>query len=252
MVVITVFAVCLGILGVAVLWLSVRSRGVIVSRLLQEVGVAVLAASLLTGGGMLITQWLNEESTSEATRRDNARFIREAVLSNAETLPFAGMDLSGRVIGGLELKGANLFGSNLNKADLSWADLSCQGDIAWTEAVPEHRLVPCSDLGRISAPGVESVGTNFEGSSFHSADLRGGSLRSATLSHALSTKADFSGADLRLIKAKWANFAGADFSNADLSGSDIENSSFSGICYNENTRWPQGFTPPGSPFCQKE
>lgn len=252
MVVIIAFAVGLGILGVAVLWLSIRSRGVIVSRLLQEVGVAVLAASLLTGGGMLITQWLNEESTSEATRRDNARFIREAVLANAENLPFSGMDLSRRVIGGLELKGANLFGSNLNKADLSWADLSCRGDIAWPDAVPEHRVVPCADLGRISAPGIVSVGTNFEGSSLHSADLRGGSLRSATLSHTLSTEANFSGADLRLMKAKWANFAGADFSSADLSGSDLENSSFSGICFDENTRWPQGFTPPGSPSCQKD
>ncbi|MBD1593876.1 pentapeptide repeat-containing protein [Pseudarthrobacter polychromogenes] len=51
------------------------------------------------------------------------------------------------------------------------------------------------------------------------------------------------------VTAEWANFSGADFSSADLSGSSLENSSFSGVCYNEDTRWPQGFTPPPSPSC---
>jgi uncharacterized protein YjbI with pentapeptide repeats len=43
-----------------------------------------------------------------------------------------------------------------------------------------------------------------------------------------------------------ANLYGADLTGADLSGAYLTDAILEGITYDENTKWPAGFTPPPS------
>ncbi|WP_179274602.1 MULTISPECIES: pentapeptide repeat-containing protein [unclassified Rhodococcus (in: high G+C Gram-positive bacteria)] len=55
----------------------------------------------------------------------------------------------------------------------------------------------------------------------------------------------FAGADLKGASFRFANFAGADLSLA----VNLEQADLTGIYYNRDTSWPEGFTPPPSAYC---
>lgn len=52
--------------------------------------------------------------------------------------------------------------------------------------------------------------------------------------------ADLSGADL-----SGADLVDADLTGADLTGADLEGPDLTDATWDEDTRWPEGFTPPG-------
>jgi uncharacterized protein YjbI with pentapeptide repeats len=84
------------------------------------------------------------------------------------------------------------------------------------------------------------------------ADLSRAVLRGADLSRADLGNTDLRGADLRSTTLRGADLAGADLRNADLTRADlrdadyIRNADLTGVCHDDRTTWPTGFTPPSS------
>jgi uncharacterized protein YjbI with pentapeptide repeats len=236
--------------GVAALVVSVLVKRERANRILESAGVAVLTASLLTGGAMIITDQLSKQSDTEAVRRDNLRLVMEAVIAGTHNLSFGGMDLTDRALAAKDLKGVDFFGADLDGARLEWSDLSCNMEYALPREIATSRYEPCADLGYASMVKTNLFGANLEGASLAGADLTGADLRDAILNSAMLSNADLSGADLSFAEVRWATFDGANLTGANLSELFLLDTAFDGVCFDDSTVWPEGFQEPIS-VCPK-
>jgi uncharacterized protein YjbI with pentapeptide repeats len=113
---------------------------------------------------------------------------------------------------------------------------------------------PVPLLAEADLRGADLRGALLHRANLGNADLRGADLRGADLSEAEARSAglfgaNLSGADLNGALLFWANLDSADLRGADLRGADLSRAKltkakFDGAYYNENTRWPESFTPP--------
>jgi hypothetical protein len=126
--------------------------------------------------------------------------------ANLEEAGFRGANLREADLSGANLIRANLSGANLNTANLSEANLS--------------------------------------GAVLRGADLRGANLRGAALVGANLRGADLSGADLGGAGLNGADLREALLTGADLTGSFLIGADLGQTKYSDDTRWPDGFTPP--------
>jgi uncharacterized protein YjbI with pentapeptide repeats len=133
-------------------------------------------------------------------------------------IDLSGADLSGAELTSLDFDGARFDGARLVDANLR----SCPIKGA------SFRDADLTQATFWACKGAEAVfeGSTMAGSNFDRAGVRRANFRSADLKAAY-----LGGADLR----------GADLTGADLAGADL-----SGALYDEQTRWPSGFDPPGS------
>ena len=97
--------------------------------------------------------------------------------------------------------------------------------------------------------GVDLSGANLRGANLRGADLAGANLDEADLRDADLRRANLDEADLRIANLgrsnlEGANLSGAVLSTADLRGANLKKADLTGATYNDQTKWPEGFTPP--------
>ena len=147
--------------------------------------------------------------------------LREATLSGAD---LSRADLRESDLHGADLRDADLRGASLGWADLGGSDLS-------------H-----ANLEQGNLMGADLRGANLSGASLKNAVLNGAILTAANLQDA-----DLSGADLNWTKLAEASLEGADLREASLGWADLREATLAGAIlenarYNEQTRWPAGFS----------
>jgi hypothetical protein len=145
---------------------------------------------------------------------ENTRFVRQVVIDNAAAKPFSRLNLAGASLGGLDLACENL-DPPTGCADLTGADLHGAG------------------LGRADFRGADLTGADLRDAGLGGADLHGANLR---------------GANLRGANLHGANLHGANLRGANLRGANLPDANLTDVCYDQRTRWPEGFTPP-PPYC---
>ncbi len=148
-----------------------------------------------------------EDSNLEGARLNGA---------NLENASLGGTKLWAASIAGANLGGASLVRANLQGAFLREADLD--GAMVWG-ATLENANVSLANLQHADLGAVNAEGANFGGANLHGANLRRAKLRVAILRNA----------DLR---------------NANLWEADLRGALLDGAKYGEQTRWPEGFSPP--------
>ncbi|WP_084073286.1 pentapeptide repeat-containing protein [Demequina sp. NBRC 110052] len=135
--------------------------------ILEAIGGLVLA--LLVSFAI---SWIDQSREEERSARDealsNSLFVRQAVMSERELLPFSSLyladaQLSGLTLAGAEFSDADLTGAELKESDLTGADLS--------EAV----LVG-ADLSEAVLVGTNLAEADLTGADLTAADLTGASL----------------------------------------------------------------------------
>jgi hypothetical protein len=94
--------------------------------------------------------------------------------------------------------------------------------------------------------GADLRDTDLRRADLEEADMRKWRLRGARLQGARLRAADLRGADLHGASLDEAEMCGADLRDLDLSATTLAGADLSGHRSNTRTRWPQGFSPPGS------
>jgi len=177
-----------------------------------------------------------------AVREDNrrrAQLVRELASSDRSMTARAGLELEAQgwlydgTLAGARLGGANLVGARFERAALMGT------------------VFAGADLSQANLSGAALVGSNLTDALLHSANLEMADLTEATLVQAQLVHADAS-----LARLNRANLSGADLTDADMSHSDLSGADLTGcrlvrthldhITWNQETRWPIGFTPPVS------
>jgi len=145
----------------------------------DELALEVIS-SLVLGVIVAVVLYAVEQSREDARNaRDealgNSLFVRQAVMSEREVLPFsalylaeaqlsgldlAGADFSDAVLAGAELKDADLTGADLSEADLTGADLS-RSDLSG------------ANLSEADLTGADLTGTVLAGATLDDAVLTG-------------------------------------------------------------------------------
>ncbi|UZX04015.1 pentapeptide repeat-containing protein [Arthrobacter sp. CDRTa11] len=154
-------------------------------------------------------------------RQNNLQFLRDRSSTQPLDRPFNGMDLAGQNLSGLELQNSDLINSDLSGADLQATSL--QGSI-----------LSGADMSRTK---LEAAG--LERASLVTTDLRSAQARGSDLTDAVMWGADVSGANFVL-----AAMNGTDFRVSGIESAELINSDGESVCYDENTKWPEGYQPP--------
>ncbi len=174
------------------------------------------------------------------------RFLYEAELINRDNavIQLHTADLSGAYLSWANLSKADLSKADLNGADLSVANLS-KAKLSWAELRE-------ANLHGADLSGAYLGMADLSEADLSEADLSGANLTRARLGRASLSEADLSGArlfraDLSETNLSETNLVWADLAGADLSGADLSEANLSEIRYNDNTTWPDNFTPPTDP-----
>lgn len=172
--------------------------------------------------------------------------LAEVVLSYTD---MEGIDLQRADLRRATLQEATLSGADLSRADLSESDLS-GADLR--DADLRGANLSWADLGGSNLSGANLERGNLMGADLREANLNRASLRNAilngaTLTAALLRDADLSGADLNWTKLAHADLMGADLRDTSLGWTDLREANLDGAMlqnarYNEQTRWPAGFS----------
>ena len=159
--------------------------------------------ALLRTGKKGVAQW-NDNIAALATMLDK---VSDVDLANAK-------------LGGIKLQ------------NMEWKNVNCSG----------------ADLAKAEIFHCRFPEGNFAGANFKDAQLRTSSFQDANLESADATSADLWGVSFKRANCKGAQFAKAelrasDLCSADFTGADLTDAVLTGASYDENTRWPKGFTP---------
>ncbi|MDX1688396.1 MAG: pentapeptide repeat-containing protein [Candidatus Promineifilaceae bacterium] len=177
---------------------------------------------------------------------DEPPVLAEVVLSYTDMagVDLRRADLQRATLREATLSGADLFRANLGESDLRAADLR--------EADLRGARLSWADLGGgdLSGANLERgnlMGTNLKEANLSGACLKNAVLNGATLTAAQLSNADLSGADLNWTKLAEADLEGADLRDASLGWADLRQANLDGARlenarYNEQTRWPAGFS----------
>ncbi|GAA1352775.1 hypothetical protein GCM10009612_11950 [Streptomyces beijiangensis] len=142
--------------------------------------------------------------------------------------------LSGADFSELILPGVDLQDSDLRGIDLAWTVLS--------RASLKNANMSNSRISGLHEEDNSAVGPDLEGADLVNANLKGSELSTSNLRYAKLNRANLSGANLA-----GANLVNASLIGADLRGADLTMiSSWAGVLYSKETRWPKGFLPPKS------
>lgn len=128
----------------------------------------------------------------------------------------------------INLRHANLDYANLDYADLDYADLRFAN---LTNARLESVKLKHADLSSANLAGANLAGANLTDANLESANLKRISLRNANLNKVNLNKADLLCADL---------------SGTNLSDANLTDTNLTDIRWDDQTRWPEDFTPPPS------
>jgi uncharacterized protein YjbI with pentapeptide repeats len=169
-----------------------------------------------------------------------------------------GAILYGANIAGADLRDANLDGANIDGADLTEANIDGADLTGASLNEANLRQVTLSGanlrqamLNNADLSGGDLRRANLYGASLNEASLNEASLTGASLSRAFLYGADLTGAilnDANLTGAilNDANLTGADLTGADLRGASLTAANFRGTRWDNDTQWPDRFTPPAN------
>ena len=178
-------------------------------------------------------------------------------------LSFPGKDLGGANLEGAHLTGADFSGADLREANLPVAGLeraNLREAYLWGSNLRASNLEGAdfyaTSLRSASLDGARLVAAKLIAGNLEGASLTGADLTNADLTRARLSYARLIGADLRDAKLDHANLEGADLQSADLEGAnlksvrlegaDLEGTNLNRVTWDDQTQWPEGFTPPPS------
>ena len=167
------------------------------------------------------------ESTAQGIRLENLRFVRDRSGPVLTERPFEDLDLDMLTLSGLTLQGADFRYASLKGTYFADSDLR---GAEFALAIFDDTNFKAADL---SGATLDRIGGGL--------NPRIGPLEGAKLVNTSLVSARFKGFDLA-----GADLTGAILDYADLSDANLDKVTLSGICYDENTTWPKGFTPPRS------
>ena len=151
---------------------------------------------------------------------------------NLTRVDLVGANLASAFLFGANLTGANLTNANLNSANLTSMNLG---------AAQLRSTLAEANLTGASLVGAHLTGANLTGARLTCAKLTNTNLVGANLTDAILLEADLSGADL-----SGADLTGANLILANLDGANLDGANLTNAIYDTHTRWPEGFSPPGS------
>jgi isoamylase len=188
--------------------------------------------------------------------------LNQSTLSGAklEQVELSGSDLSGASLVDARLADAQLGRASLQQCDLSGADLrqaqfegANLSGVRLTNASMAHAnlrraILARADLSRASLDTAILVDADLSQALLSDSRLRSTDLRNARLHEAVCVAADFSNAcldqaDLSRANLQDASLFGADLRGANFNGAVLLRSDLRGARYDDQTRWPEGFSP---------
>lgn len=192
----------------------------------REVLTAFVLGSLLAAGTVLGQKMVDDRRSEReislalnanrhSLQMENLRFVRDRSLDTPE---------GGRRFAELDLAGQNLVGLTLTGSDFAVADLS----------------------------GAKLSESDASRANFARANLRGTDLARATLRGAyfgperIPDAGNADGADLTGADLNGADLTDADLGHAKLTGAQLNRAVLTNVFYDDQTVWPEGFTPPPS------
>lgn len=197
---------------------------------------------------------LEQRRFEQAEVLENMRFVRDRAAEPGGLKPFTRLNLSGADLARLplgcppdderancaQMDYADLSGANLEVVDLTGASLDGANltGAKMLLAILIEADLEGADLSGAHLPMARLTGALLGGTNFEGADLLGADLSATDLSDANLTSANVIG----------AIFSGADLSGANLTGTGVRPADLEQVCYDAETRWPEGMTPP-TPRC---
>lgn len=210
----------------------------------RDVIVAVLIGLMLT-----LAQWTldNRRSDREDEREDqraldtlqieNLRFVRERSGPSDIVRPFESLDLRGMNISGLDLGHADFTDALLSQSDMSGMVVLGGGFIE-------------ANLDGAKVASLKAKDGNFTGASIRDVRFWAADLRGARWQEALLEDVAFVETTLRAAEFGDVDLARVTFNKTDLRAADLydvrglDSANLDRICWDDNTFWPDGFTPP--------
>jgi menaquinone-dependent protoporphyrinogen oxidase len=232
---------------------------------IEPVGLGLFAGSLnpgmqpvVPGGGPYgdyrdwakIREWARQiqpHLLAQAPAAGRKMVLSGYVLSYTD---LSGLDLQGIDMQGTELQAARLRRTRLQNADLQSADLT-GADLQQADLV--EASLGWADLSQADLSQANLHRANLIGTILRQANLRGANLSEALLNGAELVAADLAGANLARADLNWAvlrraNLQGTDLNQASLGWADFSRTNVGAANltearYNEQTKWPKGFSP---------
>jgi uncharacterized protein YjbI with pentapeptide repeats len=134
-----------------------------------------------------------------------------------------------------DLRGAKLAEANLNYATLRETNL-ITARLGWAKLVE-------ADMTQSEMAGAVLMGTDLQRANLKDANLVKATLRGANFTGANLEGANLLGAHLEETVLTSVNLSYANLLWADLSSARLEDTRLTGVAYNAQTRWPEGFDP---------
>lgn len=178
-------------------------RKVVCSAKAQKKEKADKWLDLLRSGKKGVAQW-----------NDNVAALRTMLESISD------VDLSHAKLGGLQLGGMEWKKANLSGADLANAEI-------------HHCRFAESNCAGVSLKSAKVRASSFNGANLKSADLTNATFWGSSLKQADCSEAKLEKADLRAV----------DLCGTNLTGATLKDANLEQATYDENTRWPKGFSP---------
>lgn len=166
------------------------------------------------------------------------------------------LDLSQTCLSGAQLENTEFVNVDLTNTNLSEARLI---GATFQQAPLDRANLTDANLFAAHLAGEYFSDATLTNTDFSAADLRGAVLQRANLGNAIIdnanlqwafvvdanlTGADLNGANLSETDLSRANLTGATLKHANLSGATLTSANLTNIEYDNQTRWPTGFTPP--------
>jgi uncharacterized protein YjbI with pentapeptide repeats len=163
--------------------------------------------------------------------------------ANLEGANLEGADLTDANLERANLEGANLEGANLEGADLGYAKLIGAN---LTDANLERANLKGANLEGANLKGANLYNANLYNANLYNANLEGADLGYAKLIGAKLGGVNLGSADLTGAILTGAILTDANLTDANLRGANLEGANLEGIKYNDETYWPEDFTPPSA------
>jgi uncharacterized protein YjbI with pentapeptide repeats len=165
-------------------------------------------------------------------------YLRDVKYDDSTVWPDSVRDVLRVWRGDKNLIEANLREAKLNDADLTRADLT-RADLTNANLIKAN--LTRATLTRATLTHANLIKANLTNATLTGAKLFKADLIEANLNYADLTRANLNDADLTGAILTDAKLRGADLRYANLTGANLE-----GIEHDEDTSWPDGFTPPPS------
>lgn len=160
----------------------------------------------------------------------------------------SGVNLEGAVLIEAHLAGSDLRGAQMDAAHLEWARL---GEAYLERASLQHTFLVAAHLAGAQLAEANMQGTHLLGANLSGANLANAHLEEAQMQWASFLTANLSGAHLIGANMVGSELQSANLAGANLCGANLEDAHLAwvrlrGARYNEQTRWPENFDPPGA------